>query len=164
MRNFYSAAPSYYDFPKQFRAANPGNPIKTVFESYYDGTTIKLRELGTRNIQEAIDLEAPYSDLEYMLNKLKLGDTSVLTVKQPIYGDFSQLPKNPIDVINIVRSAEEYFQTLPAETQHRYNNDWRSWLTWQMEFSGESITAPEYKHDVSRNPNSEVATPTEKGG
>ena len=36
----------------------------------------------------SIDSFAPYTDLNYMLHRLSVGDTSVLSGRQAIYGDF----------------------------------------------------------------------------
>ncbi len=141
MRNPYAAS-RLRDVSVISGVTPPGDAIKEQFESFYDGTSIKLRSVGTIDIQKAIQLEGPYSDLEYMLHKLKLGDTSVLTQKPSFFGDFSQLPKNPVDVINIVTSAKESFEALPVEKKREYNNDWRTWLAQSMNWVDDSVSAP----------------------
>ena len=120
-------------------ATNPGEEFARIFEPYFDGSTTTLREVGKRNVQEEMDAYAPYTDISYMLNQLKVGDTSVLSKSQPVYGDFSNLSNNPADVINTVRSAEAAFGQLPAVDRAAYGNDWRVWFTAQLQASSDSV-------------------------
>lgn len=120
-------------------ATNPGEEFARIFEPYFDGSTTSLREVGKRNIQEEMDAYAPYTDIAYMLNQLKVGDTSVLSHSEPYYGDFSDLSNNPADVINTVRSAETAFGQLPASVRSSYGNDWRVWFTAQLQASSNPV-------------------------
>ena len=113
-------------------ATNPGERFARIFEPFFDGSTTRLREIGTRDIQQEMDALAPYCDINYMLSQLKRGDTSVLSSKQAFYGDFSGLSSNPADVINIVNGASDAFGLLSVEERARFNNDWRAWLTAQL--------------------------------
>lgn len=120
-------------------ATYPGDEFARIFEPYFDGYTTTLREVGKRNVQEEMDAYAPYTDISYMLNQLKVGDTSVLAHSQPCYGDFSDLSSNPADVINTVRYAETAFGQLPASDRAAYGNDWRVWLTAQLQTSSNPL-------------------------
>lgn len=106
-----------------------GSRIHQHYEPRFDGERTILVVSGTSDIQDAINSFAPFCDMEYMLSRLKLGDTSVLSRKQPIFGDFSSLPSNPADVLNIVHSAESRFGQLSFEEKQNYNNDFRVWLS-----------------------------------
>ena len=120
-------------------ATNPGEVFARIFEPYFDGSTTSLREVGKRNIQEEMDAYAPYTDISYMLNQLKVGDTSVLSHSQPYYGDFSDLSSNPADVINTVRTAEAAFGQLSAADRARYGNDWRVWFTAKLQAGSDPV-------------------------
>nr|CAI9750850.1 virion structural protein [Microvirus sp.] len=166
MRNPY-ASPVMRNVTAISHATPPGDPIKEQFESYYDGSSIKLRSVGTIDTQRAIQLEGPYSDLEYMLHKLKLGDTSVLTQKPSFFGDFSQLPKNPVDVINVVTSAKEAFEALPLEKKREFNNDWKAWLAQSMDWVDDASSAPGSMQFAGKSPVEPVVKPvivSENGG
>lgn len=137
-------------------ATNPGEEFARIFEPYFDGSTTILREVGVRNVQEEMDAYAPYTDIAYMLNQLKVGDTSVLTRVQPSYGDFSDLSRNPADVINTVRAAEAAFGQLSSADRATYGNDWRVRLTAQLQASSNSVSVvgpadSESSVDVSRD-------------
>lgn len=107
----------------------PGSAELLHRERRFDGVCSKVVIVGKSNIQETIDAYAPYTDLNYMLTRLSNGDRSVLSSKQPIYGDFSGLSRNPTDVINIVNNAEQEFATLEMTERSKYNNDWMVWLS-----------------------------------
>ena len=106
----------------------PGDKVHIIYGSRFNGSKVVLVEEGRQDIQESINAHAPYTDLAYMLSRLKVGDTSVLSSKRPIYGDFSGMPANPVDAINMVHAAESHFNTMSFEEKQKYNNDYRVWL------------------------------------
>lgn len=130
-------------------ATNPGEEFARIFEPYFDGSTTSLREVGKRNVQEEMDAYAPYTDIAYMLNQLKVGDTSVLAHSQPYYGDFSDLSNNPADVINTVRAAETAFGQLSSADRATYGNDWRVWFTAQLQASSDPVSVSDSADSVS---------------
>ena len=93
----------------------PGDPIHHICTGRFDGRTLKVVETGTEDIQQSIQAHAPFTDLRYMLSRLSVGDESVLSIRQPMYGDFSGLFDNPIDAINAVNDARSRFDLLTAE-------------------------------------------------
>lgn len=105
-----------------------GERIHTLYDSRFDGSRVVLEESGSFDVQERINSYAPYTDISYMLNRLKVGDNSVLSNRPPLYGDFSGMPDNPADAINLYHGAESAFAQLPAEEKLVYNNDFRVWL------------------------------------
>lgn len=106
----------------------PGSRVHPHYESHFDGKGIVLVESGVTDIQEEIESYGKYTDLHYMLHRLSVGDRNVLSKRTPIYGDFSGMPTNPIDAINVVQSAESRFAELSLEERSAYNNDFRAWL------------------------------------
>ncbi len=79
-------------------------------------------------MQERIQAQAPSTDLTYMIKRLKLGDNSVMTKKQPLFGDFTQLPSSGTDLVNTLLRAEYAFNQLPVEERKQHGFDYRSWL------------------------------------
>lgn len=110
----------------------PGSRIHTHFDSRFDGRRVVLVESGVSDIQDSIEAFGRYTDLHYMLHRLSVGDSSVITARVPMYGDFSGLPTNPVDAINVVHSAEQAFGQLSMEERAAFNNDFRSWLASRL--------------------------------
>lgn len=123
MRNKYSRVSVISEY-----ISCSGDRVHEILEPRFDGSRIQLTVVGSEDIQDRINSYAPYTDIFYMLNRLKVGDTSVLSCNRPMYGDFSSMPDNPIDAINMVHSAERAFNRLSAEEKGNYNNDYRVWL------------------------------------
>ena len=105
-----------------------GSPIHQILEPRFNGSTTKLVVTGEENIQDRIEAEAPYTDINYMLNRLSLGDQSVLSTKRPMYGDFTGLPSDPIEALNLVHESERAFAQLSIEDKQKYNNDGKRWF------------------------------------
>lgn len=122
MRNIYSHVST-------ISACTPvGCRVQDVYEPRFNGSSLVLCKTGSFNIQDRINSFAPFTDLNYMLSRLKFGDSSVFCRSRPIYGDFSNLPDNPIDAINMVQSAERRFLELSVEERQNFGNDYRVWL------------------------------------
>lgn len=120
-----------------------GSRFHVKYEARFNGKSIGLVESGKIDIQESINAYAPYTDLNYMLSRLSVGDSSVLCSRRPMYGDFSAMPDNPIDAINLVHSAESAFLSIPIEERQNFNNDYRVWLAALL--SGACNTKPSEK-------------------
>ena len=117
------------------RVSNPygftapaGEPIHTLFTGVWKTNRLELIESGTVDLQERIQAQAPSTDLTFMIKRLKLGDNSVLTKKQPLYGDFTQLPSNGSELVNTLLHAEYAFNQLPVDERKKHGYDYRSWL------------------------------------
>ena len=106
-----------------------GTRKKPIYTPRFDGECISLRETGSIDIQDSINAYAPYCDLRYMLTRLKAGDSSVLSTRPASYGDFSGLPGNPVDTLNLIHDVERSFAELPDEVRLSCNNDWRVYFT-----------------------------------
>ncbi len=106
-----------------------GSRKKPIYTPRFDGECISLRETGSIDLQDSINAYAPYCDIRYMLTRLKVGDTSVLSSRSPSYGDFSGLPGNPVDTLNLLHDVERSFSELPDDIRLSCNNDWRVYFT-----------------------------------
>lgn len=105
-----------------------GSPIHKILEPRFDGSVTRLVVTGEENIQDRMEAEAPLTDINYMLHRLSLGDQSVLSSRRPMYGDFTGLPSDPIEALNLVHQSEYAFSQLPVEDKVKYNNDWKQWF------------------------------------
>lgn len=108
---------------------SPGSPVETLYTPSFNGSEIILTVSGSVDVQERINSYAPYCDIRYMLNQLKVGDTSVLASRQPMFGDFSSFPVHPVDALNLVSDVERRFDLLPEDVKADCNNDWRVYFT-----------------------------------
>lgn len=134
-----------------------GSPVHKILEPRFDGSVTKLVVTSEENIQDRIEAEAPFTDINYMLHRLSLGDTSVLSSRRAMYGDFTGLPSDPIEAINLVHQSEYAFARLPSEDKVRYNNDWKQWFAELLSgknVSRETIQSEEKRGDTDVAENS----------
>lgn len=108
---------------------SPGSRTETLFTPQFNGNEIVLIKSGTVDVQDRINSYAPYCDIRYMLSQLRIGDRSVLSQKQPLYGDFSGFPSHPVDALNFIDDVQRTFDHLPEETKLACNNDWRVYFS-----------------------------------
>lgn len=153
MRNVHSGLPDY----DSIRSC-PGSEYHVLREPKFDGTKLSLVEVGREEIQPKIEAYAPFTDLVYMLSRLKVNDFSVLNQSNPMYGDFSELPDNPIDAFNLVHNAERRFSELPVEEKQKYNNDYRVWLSQLFTPDAPSAVVDDIKRSDTVLPVKEVST------
>ncbi|AYQ58180.1 putative VP3 [Microviridae sp.] len=106
-----------------------GSPVETIYTPSFNGSEIVLTASGSVDVQDRINSYAPYTDIRYMLNQLKVGDSSVLASREPLYGDFSSLPDHPVDALNLISDVERRFDLLPDDVKASCNNDWRVYFT-----------------------------------
>ena len=126
-----------------------GSPVHKILEPRFDGANTTLVVTGEENIQARMEAEAPSTDINYMLHRLSLGDQSVLSSKRPMYGDFTGLPSDPIEALNLVHQSEYAFAQLSAEDKAKFNNDWRRWFADLL--SGRNVS-PETLPSVEPKP------------
>lgn len=128
-----------------------GSPIHEILEPRFDGTVTRLVVTGEENIQERMEAEAPMTDINYMLHRLSLGDQSVISPRRPMYGDFTGLPSDPIEALNLVHQSENAFSLLSADEKRKYNNDWKQWfadLLSNRNVSSETIQSEEKRGEA----------------
>lgn len=125
---------SKLNFPTQFERqrvfSNVGSPIKTTFQLHYneDGTE-DLVESGTIDLYAMIQADADTVDIYNIVKRFENGDPSVLSRVQGTYGDFTEMPKNYAEVLNVAIKARADFDSLPVETRANFNHSFEQYLS-----------------------------------
>lgn len=124
VRNKFSRVPDFNSF-----LTSVGEKFHVLFDSRLneDGT-IRLIESGREDIQAKINSHASSCDMSVIIRKLQLGDTSVLTSKQPMYGDFTQFPTSYAEVLDLVNRSDKAFTSLDPEVRAQFDNDKSKWF------------------------------------
>ena len=124
MRNEKACVSNPNDF-----VSNPGDRYHIIYSPIInpDGT-ITLIESGKDDIQEMIQAQKDQTDMSYILSQMAIGNTSVLTDKTPMYGDFTIMPKTYAEALQLVIDREADFMKLPLDVRNKFNNDFRQWF------------------------------------
>lgn len=124
MRNKYAVVSD----PNSF-VTDPGSRYHIIYDPVVksDGTIV-LEESGQDDIQEYIDSFRDQTDMSFILQRMALGDLSVLSQKTPMYGDFTNMPKTYAEALQLVLDSEKKFMQLPLEVRNLFDNDYRKWF------------------------------------
>lgn len=142
--------------PNKFNT-NSGDKFHVLREGRLqpDGT-IRLVETGRENIQEKINSFAPGCDMSLIISRLRMGDSSVLTMKSPVYGDFTQFPTSYAECLDLVHRSEDAFKNLPIDVRQSFDNDINKWFA--------TIGTEEWIRHMGLSNNSPAAESSEKVG
>jgi len=124
LRNPNARVPDPNDF-----FTNPGDPIHVIYSSkVMEDGTINLVPCGKEDTQEIIDSHAEETDMHYIMEQLSMGNVSVLNSKQPMYGDFTEAPKDMRHAMQILIDGEKAFYDLPLDVRQKFDNDFRKYI------------------------------------
>lgn len=107
-----------------------GDKFRSVFKgSYAPDGSVRLIKVDEVDIQAEIQSHLYETDMQYIMNRLINGDTSVLNNQSPLFGDFTTFPKSYSECIQRVIDAENMFAQLPQDVRDQFGNDWVKWLS-----------------------------------
>lgn len=114
--------------PNKF-ITNAGEDKKILYSSKVLPTgEIVLTPCGAESMSERINAEKQYTDINYIMNRLQMGDTSVLDDRQAMYGDYTTVPKSLAESLQLIIDGERKFYQLPLEVRQKFNNSYNAWL------------------------------------
>ena len=109
--------------------SEPGNPIKTIYSPIVNSDgSITLKESGKENLQEYIDSFASECDINVLIARFVNGDINALNQRQGFYGDFTQMPKTYAEFLQVQIDSKKYFDALPVDIKHKFNDDANQFL------------------------------------
>ena len=114
--------------PREF-VSNSGDRYHIVYAPHVlsDGT-IELVESGRDDIQEYIDSFRDQTDMAFILERLQVGDTSVLSNRVPFYGDVTEFPKTYAETLQIMIDAKASFEKLSPDQRNKFDNDFNQYF------------------------------------
>lgn len=116
-----------YGKPNEF-VSDPGDRYKPEFRSeVLKNGEIVLKESGKVDLWQMINAEKEHCDMAYILKQLALGNYEAFNAL-PQYGDYSEMPNDYREVLNIMVNVESDFLRLPLDVRAKYDNDFHKWL------------------------------------
>lgn len=101
-----------------------GDPVKTIYSPVVkDDGSIEIEPSGKVNTDEEIQSYAQSCDMKVILNRYMNGDTSVLNMKEGMYGDFTKMPKTYAEFLQQQIDAENTFNKLDPKIKEKFDND-----------------------------------------
>lgn len=104
--------------------SDPGSPIQPVYAPHVlDNGEIELVQTGVKNTDEEIQSYKDSTDIRMILARCEAGDYSGLNVKNPLYGDFTEMPKSYAELLQLQIDSRNLFDSLPADVRFEFDND-----------------------------------------
>lgn len=126
--------------PNSF-VTNPGSDIHVLYNAeLLPNGIVALTPNGKESISEKINAEKQFTDISYIMQRLELGDDSMLRTDVQ-YGDFTQGPRTLAEHLQIFINARQSFDALDLETKNKFDNNYMYWLQeagtedWQKNMS-----------------------------
>lgn len=117
-------------YDRQRVRSNHGNPVHILYSPEFDSSGhMDLVETGRENVYDYIQSHKDSTDINLILQRFAKGDVSVLSRRQGIFGDFTQVPTNYADMLNKLNRAEEYFNSLPVEERAKFNHSFAQFVS-----------------------------------
>lgn len=102
---------------------------------------LKLVESGKDDIKAMINSFRDSTDMSFILQRLAVGDSSVLSQRPGMFGDFTQMPTTYAEALQLVIDGRREFDALPLSVKNSFNNDFRQFLA--------SAGTPEWNEKLS---------------
>lgn len=158
---------------KNAKVSDPNSFVTCPGDEYHVLNEARLNSDGTitlvpgqkESIKDKINSFASTTDLTYVMQRLAVGDTSVLNRDTPIYGDFTNAPKSMAEALQIQIDAKKAFGALPIETKNKFNNSYEAWLMsagsadWLQKMG--IPDQGDAEHEQHKEPSSDVAESSE---
>lgn len=118
-----------YDKHSSYNCSS-GNSIKTLYSPKYnkDGV-LELFESGVEDLSDYINSFRDSTDIHVILKRFAAGETSLLSQRQGIYADFSEMPKTYAEMLNRIVEGQRLFDSLPSDVRGSFNNSFSEFIS-----------------------------------
>lgn len=132
---------------------NAGSRVHILHKPVIDDNGhMELVESGKENIYDYIQSFKDSCDISLIVKRFTNGEIDILSRRQGMFFDATQMPKNLAETLNYVRDAEEQFKSLPVEVRARFGHSFNEWIASAgspdfFEKMGISIKSSEVKEE-----------------
>lgn len=115
---------SIYGGDRQRTTCAHGNRFRTVYTPAMDSENrMSLIEAGKDDAYSAIQSHADSVDINNILSRCAMGDTSMLHKGDMMFLDVTQMPKSYAEMYERVQQAEDLFGRLPLEVREEFEHN-----------------------------------------
>lgn len=140
-----------------------GESIKVTYSSKVnDDGTIELIPSGKEDWQAYIGSFADECDINTIVARFVNGDVNALSVRNGVYGDFTEMPKTYAEMLQLQIDAQNQFNSLPLDIKEKFNNDFNQFIAtagseeWLNKLGFDLNNYIEKEQTVSQNMQKEV--------
>lgn len=108
---------------------NSGSRIHILHKPVIDENGhMELVESGKENIYDFIQSFKDSCDISLIVKRFTNGEIDILSRRQGMFFDATEMPKNLAETLNYVRNAEEQFKSLPVEVRAKFGHSFSEWV------------------------------------
>jgi hypothetical protein len=74
------------------------------------------------NVYDHIQADYPSTDINILMQRFALGDTSALDVKPGFFADVTKMPSSYAEMFEMYQDCHRYFDELPTDLKEMFNN------------------------------------------
>lgn len=115
--------------------SKPGERFRKTYKIDDSDGIEKLVEDGCIDLKEEIQSHEQSVNIDSILARYRLGDTSVLDDKGSFYGDITEMPSSLQEFYELDNNARNAFNKLPVEVKEAYGNNYRNMLNDEYIFN-----------------------------
>ena len=111
--------------------SEPGTPYLDQYEYEINkkGVQQLVKTDKKKDVYGAIQADYDSTDINKLMAKFALGDTSAINVREGFYVDATKMPKNLAELFDRAQDCQEFFEKLPADFKELFNNSYTEFFS-----------------------------------
>lgn len=81
------------------------------------------------NVYDHIQADYPSTDINLLMHRFALGDTSAIDVREGFYADVSKMPSSYAELFQTYENCKLYFDELPTDLKEMFNNSYTEFFS-----------------------------------
>lgn len=109
----------------KYRSKN-GTPTLDVYEYHYDKSGVRklVKTDRKENVHARIQADYDATDINKLMARFALGDSSALDQRAGFYGDATKLPSTYAEMFDRVEACKQFFDSLPVDLKQSFDNSY----------------------------------------
>lgn len=99
--------------------SNCGSGLRQLYVPFFDDDGhLDIKESGIFDMQDQIDSNADYCDIQSLVSRFSAGDLTALNRRQGFFGDFTSCPESYRQAVDIINGFNSVFSNLTPEQRN----------------------------------------------
>ena len=116
------------------------------------------------NVYDRIQADYPATDINLLMERFALGETSAIDVKEGFYADVTSMPKTYAELFQRVDDAKILFDELPTDLKEMFNNSYTEfWSEMDSSYKSFNEKIEKYNKRFELSPEYDIPPEVQKG-
>lgn len=138
-----------------------GDREKVTYSSRVDKEgRVVLEPSGKEDFYGYIQSHRDSVDIYKIMERFTAGDPTALSRAQGFYADITDAPSNFAEMLNLVQTGREAFDSMPASVKEQFDNSFEKWLVTSGSADWlEKMQLPDFTKSKMSTPESQTPVP-----